>query len=279
MFTSTDFRFNGLKASSFGLKLIRMDSSMFVEEPIAGNANLTEVDFVNDFRPYLYKVRRSPIEFNLQLALVDASDQPIEWTAAKKRTVYKWLLHNSYKELIFDDEPEAYFYAMAIGDIKLRSVYGEGYLEANFRTNSPYAWSPPYEVSITGNATTDKTGNIFDLANKPTPAYDKIYLKVLMNRIAGTTKNPSFAVGTLATVNTITLDATKITGIDTVLFNGITKTIWSSDSLWTNKVPLYQYRLLSRGDGFPYLARDHVNGYTLSAGWNAIIRYQYPILR
>ena len=279
MFTSTDFTFNGIKASSFSLKLIRMDSSMFIEEPIVGGASLTEVDFANDFRPYLYKVRRSPIEFSLQLALVDANDRPIEWTTAKKSLIYNWLFHNSYKELVFDDEPDVYFYALALSEPKLRTTYGQGYIEVNFRTNSPYAWSPLYEVSIIGNALTDTTAMTFNLNNKPKPVYDKVYLKTLLTRIGTSVGNPNFTVGTMASVNTITLDDSKITGVNTVLFDGTTKTVWSSDLNWRTITPLYQHRLLTRGDNFPYLTADHLGSFSLSAGWNAIIRYQYPILR
>lgn len=279
MFTSEDFKFNGVKASSFGLKLIRMDSSMFVEEPIAGNANLTEIDFINDFKPYLYKVRRSPIEFNLQLALVDAGDQPVEWTLEKKRAIYNWLFHNSYQELVFDDEPDVYYYAMALGDLKLKTNHGKGYIEANFRTNSPYAWSKPETVVINGSASVATEGFLLSIANKPKPVYDKVYFKVLLNRIGGTAVDPYFAVGTLANINTIKINNSKISGINYVLFDGLTKTVWSSNSSWANLTPLYQHRVLANKDNFPYLTYSHTGGISLAAGWNATIKYQYPILR
>lgn len=289
MFTSTDFKFDGKKASSYGLRLVRMDSSLFIEEPIAGSANLTEVDFINDFRPYLYKVRRSPIEFNLQLALVDGNDRPIEWNALKKREVYSWLFHNSYKELVFDDEPDVYFYALALGDLKLYTVEGKGYIEANFRTNSPYAWSAPTEVVVTGYTGSAATyPNLLSLAGKPKPVFDKVYFKALLSRISGTSYNPYISVGTLLTNRTIAINTSKIPTINYVLFDGITKTVSESDSNWNIKKSLYQYRDLDRdgngipetdNDNFPFMTYNHSGQTTIAPGWNGIIRYQYPILR
>lgn len=289
MFTSTDFKFDGKKASSYGLRLVRMDSSLFIEEPIAGSASLTEVDFINDFRPYLYKVRRSPIEFNLQLALVNESDRPIEWNALKKREVYNWLFHNSYKELVFDDEPDVYFYALALGDLKLYTVEGKGYIEANFRTNSPYAWSAPTEVALTGTTSSPTTyPKLLSLAGKPRPVFDKVYFKALLSRISGSSYNPYISVGTLLTSRTIAINASKIPTINYVLFDGITKTVSESDSNWNIKKSLYQYRDLDRdgngipetdNDNFPFITYDHSGDTTIAPGWNGIIRYQYPILR
>lgn len=289
MFTSTDFKFDGKKASSYGLRLVRMDSSLFIEEPIAGSANLTEVDFINDFRPYLYKVRRSPIEFNLQLALVDGNDRPIEWNVSKKREVYNWLFHNSYKELVFDDEPDVYFYALALGDLKLYTVEGKGYIEANFRTNSPYAWSAPTEVVLTGSTGSATTyPNLLSLASKPKPVFDKVYFKALLSRISGTSHNPYISVGTLSASRTIAINASKIPTINYVLFDGITKTVSESDSNWSIKKSLYQHRDLDRdgngtpdpdSDNFPFMTYGHSGQATIAPGWNGIIRYQYPILR
>ena len=75
---------------------------------------------------------------------------------------------------------------------------GKGYIEANFRTNSPYAWSAPTEVIITGSTTEEKTySNLLSLVGKPKPVFDKVYFKALLSRISGTSYNPYVSVGTL----------------------------------------------------------------------------------
>ena len=60
MLLSEDFKFNNVLASSLGLKLVRMDSSMFIQEPTIGGANLVEAEHPYDFKQYLYKVKKRP---------------------------------------------------------------------------------------------------------------------------------------------------------------------------------------------------------------------------
>lgn len=288
MFASEDFTYDGQKASSFGLKLVRMDASFFIMDPIAGAATLTETELPNDFRSHLYKIKRNALEFKIQLSLVDKNYSPVEWTLQRKQTIFNWIFKNDYKELIFSDEPEVCYYALISSGLDFYSNYEKGYLELIVKTNSPYPWITPQKVLITGNSSSPIVANKLSLVGKPKPVFEKIYLKTTLSRIAGTETAPYFSVSTQPLLEMITLNQAKIskaslinpsTSVDRIYFDGERKIVWEVDSDGNLIQSLYKYRDTTRGDKFPYITYSHPGTIQLAAGWNAEIEYQYPILR
>lgn len=288
MFASEDFTYDGQKASSFGLKLVRMNSSLFIEDQIAGPATLEETELPYDFKTHIYRVKRDPLEFRVQLALADRHGIAIEWTAERKRAIFGWIFQNRFKELIFDDEPEVCYYAMASSELMFYSTEGKGYIELTLKTNSPYAWVLPQKVIIKGKADAPTVVKALSLEGRPRPVFERVYLKVLFTRIPGSVQAPSLTITTQPNYDIITLRPDRIetgslinpnTPVDRIIMDGERKTIWEVDKDLNRVQSLYSYRDPTRGDRFPYLTYSHSGVVQLTAGWDVEIEYQYPIIR
>ena len=277
MLLSEDFKFNNVLASSLGLKLVRMDSSMFIQEPTIGGANLVEAEHPYDFKQYLYKVKRDPIEFDLQLALVDSHGQAIEWTLAKKRQVMAWLIHNGYREINFMDEKgvleDAVYYGIVTSAPIFNTVHNKGYLEFSMRTNSPYAWTKEQTVTITGSPSKSVSKTI--TIAQPL-AVDKVFFKATFTKVGGwvyssTNKiyNNVSSMTSLDRQGQTYLLEEKAKDLSAIVFNGKTKTIMAGQSSI--------YHLRSGGARFPYLQQG-ANPVITPQGWSTEIVFQAPIL-
>lgn len=289
MFASVDFTYDGKKASTYGLRLVRMSPSFFIEDTIAGSASLESTELPFDFKTHLYKVKREPLEFQLQMALVDRNGDPYEWKPERRRNVFNWIFKNSFKQLIFEDEPEICYYAMASSELVFFSNEGKGYLEVTMKTNSPYAWVLPQKVSIKGNATSSVTATgKLSLAGKPKPIFDRIYPKLTFTRIPGGTNTPTLIISTqpekdLLIIRLETLNTGSLLNpggpINKVVIDGETNTVWEVDKNLNRIQSLYPYRTMSRGDRFSYMTYSHSGTVKLGAGWDVDIEYQYPTIR
>lgn len=269
---SEGFTFNGRHSGEFGIISVRNDSSMMIEKPIIGDAELIEIKHPYDHRPYLYRTSRSPLEFTLQLALVNYAGEAVEWSSSTEQDIYAWLLHDSYKELCFDNEPDLVYYVLAIGDIKLYTNNDKGYLQVRFKSNSPYAWNRAISVTMVGDTMISpiRTINLNDGM-----AFKKVYINVVLTRIEGATSADPiriYKVGEESPERIIGLDPTKIVGINKIYINGRNKTITDGFN------SLFRYRTDSPTTDFPYLTRG-ANNVSVPRGWNAVITYQIPVFR
>ena len=139
------FIFDGVKSSDMGLQIMRIDQGDgFIETPYWGSANINEQTSGKKISPHFYGVDREPISFLLQFVLVDEYMQPMEWTPQERFKIAKWLLHDTYKEFQTSDDLGKRYFALAESQTDLHLINTQGYIEIEFRTNSPYAWSPVY---------------------------------------------------------------------------------------------------------------------------------------
>lgn len=150
------FSFDGITSESMGLYIVRMSSNTFIESPYWGNRSIREEQQYNKLIPYFYGVEREPIEFTLELALLNNDLSPQEWTSAKRFELARWLLHDTYKEFISSDDLGKIYYAICINDVNTHLINDQGYMELVFRTNSPFAWTPTMivETDLSDNNTT-----------------------------------------------------------------------------------------------------------------------------
>lgn len=138
------FIFDGIQSKEMNLHIVRIGSSGFVESPYWGGRDIDEELHKNKLTASHYSVSKEPIEFTVQLALMDRFNEPREWTPQERFKIADWLLHDTYKKLQTSDDLGKVYYAICTGVANLQLINTMGYLEITFRTNSPYAWSPIY---------------------------------------------------------------------------------------------------------------------------------------
>lgn len=158
------FLFDGVKSSDMDLHIVRIDHSGFIETPYLSGVDIKEEKIHNKFAPYFYGVEREPIEFTVQLALMDKYNNPREWSPQERYKIARWLIHDEYKQFQTSDDLGKVYYVIAVSDSDLNLINTQGYVEITFRTNSPFAFSPTYIefFDLTGNT----TSTIIEIENR-----------------------------------------------------------------------------------------------------------------
>lgn len=266
-----NFTFNGIDSSTYNVKMVRFGVTGFLTEPTIGSANLTEVEYPNDFKPHLQKITRSPIEFNKQIILLDSSGEAKKWTETDRQQIFGWLFHNEYKPLIFSDRPGIVYNVIAVSNLSLNTINERGYLDVDFRTNSPYPWKVARVINVAGSTTGTASQAI---ALDTYLAVDKLYPTILLERIT-TSAGSATIVESWTTASgaaaTIGVDNSLIPTVTKVLINSRYKTITDPDT----NTSLYRYKGTT-GFGFPYLVPG-ANTIYVPKGWKATISFQEPI--
>lgn len=263
-----NFTFDGISSEVYGVKMLRLGSSGFLNEKIIGDANFTEVEYPSDFRPHLQKVVRSPLEFSQQIALLDASGQPKKWTEQDRKNIFSWLFQNEYKPLTFDDRPNVVYYAIAMSNLSLNTMNETGYIDVTFRTNSPYPWRPEKIINVTGSSTSSPSKIIVLESGLAT---DKIYPIIELTRMGPSLEIIQVWSSNNGPASTIGVMNSKIPTVDRIGINTRFKSITDLDT----GESLYKYKRIS-GYGFPFLIEGS-NTFFIPQGWNAKIYINEPI--
>lgn len=268
-----DFTFDGISSIVYNAKMVRFGASGFLDEVTIGSANLTEVEYPNDFKPHLQKVTRSPLEFTKQIMLVDYVGNAKKWTEVDRQLIFNWLFHNEYKPLTFADRPGIVYNVIAISNLTLNTINERGYLDIGFKSNSPYPWKEARTILNPGSTAADVAQEI---AIDSFMAIDKLYPTILLERIgtipahfativkAWTTASGS--AGTIGITNSLIPTVTKI------LINTRYRTITDA----VTNISLYRYKGAT-GFIFPYLIPES-NILYIPKGWKATITFQEPII-
>ena len=251
--------------------MVRFGASGFLEEGIIGEASLTEVDFPNDFKPQLQKVKREPLTFSRQIVLVDSAGIALKWTETDRQNIFSWLFHNEYKPLIFEDRPDVVYYAIATGGLTLNTINEKGYLEVTFRTNSPFPWKIPRSIVVNANASTWASSVISVDANI---ALDKLYPTILLERVGPSygTQVGAYTTGNAATTFMLS-EALLPDTITKVSINTRNRTVIDADT----KISLYRYKLTTSGNQWLSFIPGN-NTIYITQGWKATISFQEPII-
>lgn len=157
------FMFDNIQSSQMGLYIMRLESG-FVNTPYIGAVNIHEEKSRNRITPYFYGVDREPIEFTVKMFLLDENLQPKKWDSQDRFNIAKWLVHDTYKEFQTSDDMGKRYQVLLVNEINLNLINTQGYFEATFKTNSPFAWSGTYisEFDLSTNITTQ----IIELENR-----------------------------------------------------------------------------------------------------------------
>ena len=134
--------FNGISSDDFDYESnleilnVNFNSGTMRDESLIGDRDL-EVEMrrntnVADF----YSIKYDPLTFSINLCVNG------EITQANKIAITKWLVTNSYKQLIFSTQPDIIYYAMVKDGVVLtHNSNNRGYFTVNFECNAPWGFT------------------------------------------------------------------------------------------------------------------------------------------
>ncbi len=129
-----NFQFSNEDSEIHGLYNVSTNAGLF-EEPISGNRSIEEDEDISG-RRYLKRIRKEPLEFPVSFFFRDKFDQE------KIRKTARWLLQDTYKPLVFKNNPNRVMYGVFLGTPQLvHNGLEEGYLTLNFRCNTYHAYT------------------------------------------------------------------------------------------------------------------------------------------
>jgi predicted phage tail component-like protein len=135
---SIDIVYDGIQSTELGGIQISDDSGLFTETFVA-TKSIREEKIRGRDEPYFFGVEREPISFPLSFYFDE------ELSDKKKREIARWLDKDYYKPLYSVNDPHRIYYAMCVEDSEhIHNGIEMGYVTLNFRTSSPYAYSPVY---------------------------------------------------------------------------------------------------------------------------------------
>lgn len=137
MFDSTEVLLGGHNLQQeFGLYLVKIDSGI-TESHFGITQSIIEDSIENIDTPFFYGVKREP--FTFQATFVRQK----EWDFKTRLEFNEIVFKRHYQEFISADYPYILYRVICV-DEPNKVFFGEqgGYVSLNFRTDSPYAWSP-----------------------------------------------------------------------------------------------------------------------------------------
>lgn len=135
-----EFSYDGIKSSDMGLINVKFSDGLF-EESFVAEKEIHEIKIRGRDKPYFQGVERSPLIFSLEFAFEDYYDHE------KIRQVARWLDQDYYKPFFTTDNPDRIFYCMLhSSSTLLHNGLKQGYIEIEFRCDSPYSYSPQYQT-------------------------------------------------------------------------------------------------------------------------------------
>jgi phage-related protein len=158
-FVSTDFTFNGVSSTPYGLKLITMDGNTNII--LAGSKSIQEVYKPGSLYPYFFKSSLQPITLNLQFTITTSD----AWDATKKNDVLSWLYSpTTYADFISDDNTSVVYKLIFTSPAEFLTFDNvNGYLNLTAHA-MPCAYTPleTYSFSVVGSTplTIDNQQNI-----------------------------------------------------------------------------------------------------------------------
>ena len=133
-----DIVYDGILLSDKNGIQISDSSGMFTENFLA-NKKIIEEKIRGRDEPYFYGVERDCISFPLAFVF----DEFL--TEERKSEIARLLDHDTYKPLHAEENPQRIYYAMCVDTPQhIHNGIQMGYVTLNFRTSSPYAYSPVF---------------------------------------------------------------------------------------------------------------------------------------
>lgn len=171
MIVSIGFHYDNEYSGNKGVIKVRTTGGLTSDSFLADVTNQT-VKLRNSYKSHIESIEREPLVIPMALYFDENLDE------TNIRGVKRWLNQDDYKPLIFEDDPNRVYYAKLDGSSNLtHNSISSGYVEFNFITNSPYAFSPIVEIEGESvSATTFESISIHNSGDKIT--YPRIELRM-----------------------------------------------------------------------------------------------------
>lgn len=139
----TDFIFDGVDSSVYGLKIIKLNADM-ISEPYFGSKDIISDKNPNKDYSYFFKTQKNPITFELTFSLLNEL-----WTPNTKYMIANWLVKDYYCQFKTEDYPDKNFYVICTnqGDLMTNGLE-QGYITMEFENLYPYAMSDVFTYSF-----------------------------------------------------------------------------------------------------------------------------------
>jgi len=141
------FTFDGISSDEYGLLNLSASSGGLSTDSFSGDLSIKEDSIEGRDAPYFYGVKRSPMSFAVRFAFSGG----VSITEQKLDEVTSWLIQDSYKPLIFSDNPDKIYYVIFSGTPSfVHNGAKSGYFTLNARNMYPY---PVINDLLTGDYT------------------------------------------------------------------------------------------------------------------------------
>lgn len=141
---------------------------------LLGDRDIKTVTYPNKKHNYISNIEAEPIEFKLQIIPVDER----QWTKQMYTNVCEWLVHDTYKEFISEDDPSKVYYVIATGATHWEGVLKYGHIEFEFTTNAYHAWTfPSYKHFVVDGESTFYIDNLCNVGDRTYSPYIKVKKK------------------------------------------------------------------------------------------------------
>ena len=136
------FSYNGIPSVNYDVISVNMEGGLF-EEILVSQGSITQVYSDVRKRALYVKKNMEPQSFTLYLAFLHG------FTDEKLKKLVDWLYQGHYKALEFDGTTDKIVYCMPNGAAKLHhDGMGNGYVEIDMITNSPYVFGRDMHVTL-----------------------------------------------------------------------------------------------------------------------------------
>ena len=134
------FIFNGAKSYDMGVYKVEVDSTVHSRK-VLGSRTVNYMDKRGRKTPLNYSLDYERITFEVTMLFGNPNGDPVRPTSEMRSKVLGWLYSDEFEELVFTDNPEVVYYAIATEIGELQS-YGNGALcTITFETHSPNGWT------------------------------------------------------------------------------------------------------------------------------------------
>ncbi|HBY19930.1 MAG TPA: hypothetical protein DEG71_02810 [Clostridiales bacterium] len=137
-FTSEYFTINGIKSIDIGVNgcyLVRVGNSE-INRQIIGGKSLNEEQIPYNDLPYLYRISKQPIEFDLQFSILDK-----EYSSDTLMELGKIFGGDKYIPFTSCDYPQVQFFVICTSIELITFGLHKGYFSCKLRTSAPYAFA------------------------------------------------------------------------------------------------------------------------------------------
>lgn len=135
------FNFDGVSSINFGVISVNV-SGGFLEESFLPSRNIRETKIQGRDKPYYSGVDTDPLQFSLDIYFESG------FSNGKLREVARWLYTDIYKPMYFSTNTNRIFYCMAVGQPTLHhNGAKQGYVTIEFRCDSPFSYTPVFELT------------------------------------------------------------------------------------------------------------------------------------